>query len=269
MFNFLSEKISSSLSRLSGKSMLTEKNIEQALQDVQGALLEADVPHDLVSSFLTSIKAEVLGQKVTSSLKPGEQVIKVVHEKLVQFWGGNTKVAEPEFSFQLHAVVMVMGLQGSGKTTLIAKLANYAKEQARSRGKERSILVASTDFYRPAAVEQLEILAQKVPVSFFRATSTDPVAAAREIFDHYKNNCFELLLLDTAGRLHIYTPLLQELKTIEKIILPKYKFLVLDGMTGQESLNVATSFDQAIGFGHAVMTKMDSQTRGGAAFAFR
>jgi signal recognition particle subunit SRP54 len=269
MFSFLSEKLSSVFSRLSGQSTLTEQNIDQALQSVQEALLEADVPYEVVDSFLASVKSDVVGQKVLKSLKPSEQFIKVVHEKLIQFLGGQVKTVEPEFSFQLPAVVMVMGLQGSGKTTFIAKLAHYAKEQAWSRGKDRSILVASVDFYRPAAVEQLEILAGKTAVSFFRATSSDPVKAAHEIVEQYKNNRYELLLLDTAGRLHVDTALLQELKAIEKIANPKYKFLVLDGMTGQESLAVAKSFDQAVGFGHAVMTKMDSQTRGGAAFAFR
>ncbi len=269
MFSFLSEKFSSVFSRISGQSRLTEQNVEQALQSVRDALLEADVPHEIVESFLISIKSEVLGQKILTSLKPSEQFIKVVHEKLTQFLGGHAKSAEPEFSFQIPAVVMVMGLQGSGKTTLLAKLAHYAQEQAKARGKTRAILLASVDFYRPAAIEQLQILAEKAQASFFRAHSIDPVSAVREIFEHYQKNRYELLLLDTAGRLHVDGAMLEELKALEKVVSPKYKFLVLDGMTGQESLAVAKSFDQAVGFGHAVITKMDSQTRGGAAFAFR
>ncbi len=269
MFGFLSEKFSSVFSKISGQSRLAEHNIEQAFSSVREALLEADVPYEVVESFLTTLKTEVLGQKVLTSLKPGEHFIKIVHEKLTQFLGGHGKTAEPEFSFQLPAVVMVMGLQGSGKTTLLAKLAHYAQEQAKTRGKSRSILMASVDFYRPAAIEQLNILAQKAHATFFRATATDPVQAAREIFNHYQTHRYDLLLLDTAGRLHVDEGMLQELKAIEKIVTPKYKFLVLDSMTGQESLTVARSFEQAVGFSHAVITKMDSQTRGGAAFAFR
>lgn len=266
MFDFLSSKLSSVFSTLSRQSTISESNIQQVLEQVSDALLEADVPYDLVQKFIESVKAEAVGKKVIGSLKPGEQFLKVVHDSLLSFFGGKQPVA---FTFQLPAVVMVMGLQGSGKTTSIAKLAHYAQKQAKQRGKKRAILMASVDFYRPAAVDQLEQLAKQVEASFYRAQSTDPVQAAREIHAYYKNNGFELLFLDTAGRLHVDNRMLQELRDIDALLAPRYKILVLDAMTGQESLKVAQAFEQAVGFGNAILTKMDSDARGGAAFSFR
>ena len=163
---------------------------------------------------------------------------------------------------------MVMGLQGSGKTTTIAKMAYWAKTRAQKRRKSRNILLASVDFYRPAAVNQLKLLAGQVGSSFYRATSTDPVAAAQEIYTYYKKNNFDLLFLDTAGRLHVDSQMLQELYAINAQLSPQYNLLVLDAMTGQESLKVARTFDKSVGFCATVLTKMDSDTRGGAAFAF-
>lgn len=266
MFDFLSNKFSSIFSRITGQDTLTEKNIDEALEKVRNALLEADVPHRLIETFSNSIKDEVIGKKVLASLKPGEQLIKVVHERLLYFLGGKTT---NNFSFQIPSVVMVMGLQGSGKTTSIAKMAHFVQKQAQKRGKKRTILLGSVDFYRPAAVDQLEILSGQVGTSFYRSPETDPVRAARDIYQQYKSGQFDLLFLDTAGRLHIDKKMMQELTDIDACIKATYKMLILDAMTGQESLNVAQAFDQAVGFQHAVLSKMDSDTRGGAAFAFR
>ena len=267
MFEFLSEKFSGVLGWLKDKGRLTEKNIDEAVEQVQDALLEADVPYDLIQEFLNNIKEEVVGQKVQSSLRPGEKFIKIVHDKLLEFLGG--KNALTLSSFQFPSVVMVMGLQGSGKTTTIAKLANYVLKQAKKKGKTRKILFASVDFYRPAAVEQLKILSGQVGVDFYQSTSSDPVSASKDIYNHFKKGGYHLLFLDTAGRLHIDSKMMDELKQINKNINPRYKILVLDAMTGQESLNVAKSFDESIGFQTAILSKMDSDTRGGAAFAFR
>jgi signal recognition particle subunit SRP54 len=267
MFDFLSQQFSSVFSRLTGKSHLTEQNVQEALDKVKEALLEADVPYACVDSFLQEVYQEAVGQKVLKSLKPGEQFIKVVHEKLIHFLGG--KGASTPFSFQIPSIIMVMGLQGSGKTTTIAKLAYYMQEQAKQRGKKRSILTASVDYYRPAAIDQLEVLAKQVGISFYRSSYTEPLNAVRDIVRYYKQNNFELLLLDTAGRLHVDSSMLEELRELDVLLTPKYKLLVLDAMTGQESLKIATAFDQAIGFTGALLTKMDSQTRAGAAFAFR
>lgn len=266
MFDFLAKKFSTVFARLSGNNRLTESNIAEALESVKEALIEADVPYELVDQFIAAVQKEALGTKVLASVKPGEQFIKLVHDQLLAFMGGNK---ESQFSFPLPAVIMVMGLQGSGKTTSIAKLAHWVQAQAAQRGKSRRILLASVDFYRPAAIDQLALLADRVKVSFYRAQSVDPLQATREIVDFYKKGNFELLFLDTAGRLHVDEAMMAELKSVIELIQPRYKLLVLDSMTGQESLNVAKSFDSVADFDGAMLTKLDSDTKGGAAFAFR
>jgi signal recognition particle subunit SRP54 len=267
MFDFLSNKFSNLFSRLTGQNKLTQQNMQETLLKVKDALLEADVPYQLVETFLNEVSAEVVGQKVlTASLKPGEHLIKIIHDKLVHFLGG---ASGPELTFQIPSIIMLMGLQGSGKTTTIAKLAYFVQKQAEKRGKKRKILLASVDFYRPAALDQLEILAKQVGVDFYRAQSSDPLTAASEINTFYKNNGYELLFFDTAGRMHVDTAMLEELKSVDAKIQPKYKYLVLDAMTGQESLRVAQAFEENVGFNGAILTKIDSETRGGSAFAFR
>lgn len=267
MFDFLTNTFSSLFSHLVSGGKLTEKNIEQTLVSIKDALLEADVPYELVETFVGDVKQELVGQKVLTSLKPAEHLAKVVHDKLKAFLGGVGQSVP--FAFQLPSVVMVMGLQGSGKTTSVGKIAAWAKREAEAKNKQRRILVASVDFYRPAAIDQLEIVARNAQVSFYRATNTDPIKAAREIHAYFKKELFEILFLDTAGRLHIDNQMLQELRSIDADLAPKYKILVLDAMTGQESLTVARAFDQGVGFDMALMSKMDSDTRGGAAFSFR
>jgi signal recognition particle subunit SRP54 len=266
MFDFLSKRFSSIFSSITGKSQLTEQNMLEAIEKVKDALLEADVPQELVTTFIADIKTEAIGQKVLQSLKPSDQFIKIVHERLKSFLGGQNTV---EFSFQLPSTIMVMGLQGSGKTTSIAKMARFVQDQAQKRGKSRRILFASVDFYRPAAIDQLEILAGQVGAAFYRSSETNPVKAAQDIARYAKKELFELLFLDTAGRLHVDNAMLQEVRDIDVSLAPRYKVLVLDAMTGQESLNVAQAFEQGVGYQFAVLTKMDSDTRGGAAFAFR
>lgn len=268
MFDFLSNKFSSIFAKLTGQDRLTEKNMDETLGKFSDALIEADVPYDVVNTFMESVKKEILGKKILASLKPSEMLMKIIHEKIVAFLSDGTKF-DDSFLFQIPSTVMVMGLQGSGKTTTIGKLATYAKNNFEKKGKKRKILVASVDFYRPAAVDQLEILAQKAGVLFYRATETNPVLAAREIHTYAKKELIDLLFLDTAGRLHVDNQMLEELKEIDKIVNPKYKILVLDAMTGQESLTVAKTFESAVGFTGAILTKMDSETRAGAAFAFR
>jgi signal recognition particle subunit SRP54 len=284
MFDFLSKKFSSLFATLSGQSKLTEKNIVDSLEQIKQALLEADVPYAVVDQFVVSVKEEAMGQKVLASVKPGDQLIKLVHDKMVQFLGGEQEVFAPK----CPAVVMVMGLQGSGKTTTLAKLAHWVNQAAEKKagfdkahtpantGKKKKIICASVDFYRPAAIDQLEQVAAKAGALFYRANSTDPVSAVREILTHFKKEGGHLLLLDTAGRLHVDNTLLQELRDIDTLLHSGqglsqsiHKILVLDSMTGQESLTVARTFDQAVGFDGAILGKMDSDTRGGAAFAFR
>ncbi len=267
MFDFLSKKFSGVLEWLSNSHKLTEENITEAYNKVREGLIEADVPLTVVDAFLEQIKQAVTGKKVHQSLKPGEQFIKIVHDNLLLFLGGKNAVTG--VTFQIPSIVMVMGLQGSGKTTTIAKLCHNLKAQAKQRGKQRHILVGSVDFYRPAAIDQLEILAKQVGVDFYRTKATTPLAAAQELQQVFKQKSYEHLLLDTAGRLHVDEGMMEELVQINKLLTPKHKLLVLDAMTGQESLNIAQSFERAIGFDAAILTKMDSDTRGGAAFAFR
>jgi signal recognition particle subunit SRP54 len=267
MFEFLSQKFSSIFSAFTQKSHVTETDIQATVLEVEQALIQADVPYDIVQSFVADIKTELVGKKIHEALKPGEQFLKIVHDKMVAFLGG--QAASAPFTFQIPSVIMVMGLQGSGKTTTVAKLAQYINEQAQERGKKRSILLASVDYYRPAAIDQLATLANQVGASFYRSSETDPVLAARDIHKYFQTHQFELLFLDTAGRLHIDSTMIEQLRTIDTLINPKYKILVLDAMTGQESLRVAQAFDQGAGFGAAILSKMDSSSKAGAAFAFR
>lgn len=265
MFDFLSQKFSSLFSHLSEAPAITESNIEETLSAVEAGLLEADVPYGVVQQFIGSVKHEVVGQKIIAKLKPAEQLMRVVQDKLIEFLGGEDNA----FSFSFPATIMVMGLQGSGKTTTIGKLAYKIKKDAEKAGAVKKILLGSIDYYRPAAIDQLEVLAKQVGVTFYRAQSTDPVFAAKEISSFACNNGFDVILLDTAGRLHIDNTMLQELQEVDALLRPTHKFLVLDAMTGQESLSIAKAFDDIIGFKGAILTKMDSDTRGGAAFAFR
>ena len=265
MFDFLSQKFSSLFSGLNSAKTLTDKNIQDSFVQVQDALLEADVPYKVVESFTQSLKDEVVGQKIIHSLNPAEQFLRIVQDKIITFLGKEPFVLTVSYP----SVLMVMGLQGSGKTTTIGKLAYKIKKDAEKEGKVRKILMASVDFYRPAAIDQLEVLAKRVDVNFYRAQDKNPVLAAKEIFAYYQQHNYDLLLLDTAGRLHIDNTMLQELQDIDATLQPQHKILVLDSMTGQESLAVAQAFESMIGFKGVILTKIDSDTRGGSAFAFR
>lgn len=265
MFNFLAQQFSAVFERFGKNASFTEQNVSLVVTQIKDALIQSDVPYEVVDTFLTQLKTDLMGQKISKGIRPEEQLMKVVYQRMVAFLGQESA----GFVFQIPSVTMVMGLQGSGKTTTIAKLAYHAKMQAAKKHKKRSILVGSVDFYRPAAIDQLELLAGQVGVDFYRASSVDPVLAATEIFQQFKKGGYELLFLDTAGRLHVDQQMLAELKEIEKRLMPKYKLLVLDAMTGQQSLSVAQSFDKEVGFYAAVVTKMDSGAAGGAVFAFR
>jgi len=267
VFNFLSEKFSSVLRWMQDKGRISEKNITDAVDQVKDALLEADVPYDVVEQFLEQVRKESLGNEVLKSLQPGQQFIKVVYNQMVEFLGG--KNATSTVTFGIPSVIMVAGLQGSGKTTSLIKLAVRIKQDAEKKGKQRRILCASVDYYRPAAREQLRILAEDYGIDYYHAQSSDPVEAAREIYAYYQNNRYEHLLFDTAGRLHVDSIMMEELRQVSRIVKPKYTVLVVDAMTGQESLAVAKSFNDSIGFDGAIISKMDSDARGGSILAFR
>lgn len=267
MFDFLTKKFSGIFASLAGRDKLTEKNLQLVLQQIKDSLLESDVAYESVETFVDGVKKEVIGQRVIASLNPSEQFVKVVYDKALSFLGGQYQ--QEGFNFVVPSVIMVMGLQGSGKTTSIGKLACFILKQSQKHGKSRKILCASVDFYRPSAVEQLEIITGQVKVDFYRSPEQNPVAAARDIVRHYKQYGYDHLLFDTAGRLHVDDVMMQELQQIKKIVQPKYGFIVLDAMTGQESLNVARKFESAVGFDGAILSKMDSNASGGAAFSFR
>jgi signal recognition particle subunit SRP54 len=258
MFDFLSSKFSSIFSRIAGQRTLTADNMKQILDQISDALLESDVPYNLVQDFVTSIK-QAEGKKIIADLKPGEQLLKLTHDKIIAFLGGK----QHPINFEPKSVVMVLGLQGSGKTTSVAKIAARIKKE-----KQHNVLLASIDYTRPAAREQLAMLAARAGLDCYQAKADNAIDAAQEIYAYYKRGNFDLLLLDTAGRMHIDSALLQELRSVNELMCPRYKLLVLDAMTGQESLNVARGFDQGVGFDYAILTKMDSDTRGGAVFSF-
>ncbi len=263
----MSEKFSSVLRWMQDKGRISEKNITDAVEQVRDALLEADVPYDVVEQFLEQIKKDSLGNEVLKSLQPGQQFIKVVYNAMVEFLGGKNTTAT--VTFGIPSVIMMAGLQGSGKTTSLIKLACRIQKDAEKKGKRRKILCASVDYYRPAAREQLRILAEQYDVDYYHAQSSDPVEAATEIYAYYQQNRYEHLLFDTAGRLHIDDAMMEELRKVSRIVKPKYTVLVLDAMTGQESLAVAQQFNETIGFDGAIISKMDSDARGGSILAFR
>lgn len=263
MFDFLSKKLSTVRAQITGNNKLTQKNINDTLLAVRQALIEADVPFAVVEAFLNTIQEEVVGKNILASLKPAEQFIAVVQERLATFLGGKSD----DWLIQVPAVIMMCGLQGAGKTTTIGKLATYLLQQ-KSLNKPK-ILVASVDFYRPAALDQLAIVAKKAGADFYKAKAHETSQATAEIMAYVKQQHYDVVLLDTAGRMHLDKAMMEEIQVVARVARPQQILLVLDGMTGQESVDVAKTFDAAIGITGAIITKMDSGARGGAAFAFR
>jgi len=265
MFEFITQKLSSFVASFSSKKQLNEQSLQEALIVVEDSLLQADVPYQVVKDFIVSVRREVEGNALLTKLNAGQLFTKIVHDQVKKFLGDRNDFT----GFTLPSVIMMMGLQGSGKTTSLAKLAWYARTQAEQRGKKRTILCASVDFYRPAAVEQLAILAKSIDIDMYRSSSNDPVQAACDSVEAMKKGGYDLLLLDTAGRLHVDNGMIQELREIDARIKPRYKVFVLDAMIGQESLNIAQAFDSSVGFHAAMLSKTDSDSRGGVAFAFK
>lgn len=262
-FESLSDKLQNVFKKLRGKGVLTEKDIKEALREVKLALLEADVNFKVVKDFIKSVQERAVGQEVMSSLTPGQQVIKIVHEEMIALLGGeeNTTI---QYSSKPPTVIMLLGLQGAGKTTMAAKLAGYLKKQGK-----RPMLVAC-DVYRPAAVKQLQIVGQQVDVPVFEmGTDTNPVEIARQgVAQAVRNDC-GIVILDTAGRLHIDEQLMEELKSIRRETQPTELLLVVDAMTGQDAVNVSKQFDEALDITGVILTKLDGDTRGGAAISIR
>ena len=256
-FEGLSGKLNSVFGKLKGRGKLNEKDIKDAMREVRMALLDADVNYKVAKDFVARVSEKAVGEKVMESLTPAQQVIDIVHRELIELMGNTT--AKLNFPSKPPCVIMMCGLQGAGKTTHCAKLAKHLIAQNR-----RPLLVAC-DIYRPAAIDQLKIVGEKAGAHVFEMGQTDPVRIAKEGIKYAKDNGFDVVMLDTAGRLHIDETLMGELKNIKSEVNPDEILLVVDSMTGQDAVNVAQSFNEALDITGVILTKLDGDTRGGAA----
>ncbi|NMA68632.1 MAG: signal recognition particle protein [Desulfitobacterium sp.] len=261
VFQSLSEKLQATFKRLKSKGKLTEADVNEAMREVRVALLEADVNFKVVREFVSKVKERSIGQEVLESLSPGQQVIKIVNEEMVALMGGvSSKIS---IASKPPTVIMLVGLQGAGKTTHGAKLANMLKKQGK-----RPLLVAC-DIYRPAAIKQLQVLGEQINVPTFSLGQENPVKIAQESIQQASKDGQDVVIIDTAGRLHIDEELMGELKEIKGAVKPHEILLVVDAMTGQDAVNVAESFYNELGVDGVILTKLDGDTRGGAALSIK
>ena len=264
MFESLTEKLDGIFKKLKGRSRLDDENIQAALKEIRMALLEADVNFRVAKDFIEDVRTRAVGQEVIESITPGQQIVKIVHDRLVELMGGAS--SQLRLANRFPAPVMLVGLQGSGKTTTAVKLARLLI----SSGKRVSLV--SADVYRPAAIHQLKVLTEKAAAGFFDPSERglkDPVKICVEAVEAARSNGFEVLVIDTAGRLHIDTEMMDELKKIKTAVNPSEILLVVDAMTGQDAVNVAGKFNELLGIDGVIMTKMDGDARGGAALSLR
>ena len=261
-FEGLSEKLNETFKRLRGKGRLTESDVKAGLREVRLALLEADVSYKVVKDFIARVTDRCVGSDVLESLTPAQQIVKIVNQELTELMGGSN--ARLAIASKGPTVVMMVGLQGAGKTTNCAKLAGLMRRQY---GK-RPLLVAC-DVYRPAAIKQLQVVGQQLDIPVFEMGQGDPVNIAREALKYASDHGNDIVFLDTAGRLHIDEQLMDELKSIKENIHPHEILLVVDAMTGQDAVNAATAFDEALGIDGVLLTKLDGDARGGAALSIR
>ncbi|MDO5022985.1 MAG: signal recognition particle protein [Eubacteriales bacterium] len=260
-FESLSEKLQNTFKKLTGKGKLNEQNIKDAMREVRFSLLEADVNYKVVKDFIKTVTERSVGTEILSSLNAGQQVIKIVNEELTKLMGGaNSKLT---WSSSVPTIYMLCGLQGAGKTTMAAKLAGTLKKEGK-----KPMLVAC-DIYRPAAIKQLQVVGEKVDVPVYEKGTQNPVKTAQEAIEEARYYGNDVLIIDTAGRLHVDEQLMQELKDIKEKVRPQEILLVIDAMTGQDAVNVASSFNEQLGIDGVIITKLDSDTRGGAALSVR
>lgn len=259
----LSERLQEAFGKLKGKGKISEEDIKTVLREVRVALLEADVNYKVVKTFVASIKDRAMGADVMESLTPGQQVVKIVHEELTNLMGGEAQ--KITISSKPPTIIMMVGLQGSGKTTSTGKLARYFKDKLHKRP-----LLCACDVYRPAAVDQLKVLGNQLEIPVFEeGTDKSPVDIASHALEHAKNHGNDVLIIDTAGRLHIDEVLMQELVEIKDAVGPHEILLVVDAMTGQDAVNVAEHFNDNLDITGVVLTKLDGDTRGGAALSVK
>lgn len=262
-FEGLAERLQGTMQKIKGKGKISEADVKEMMREVRFALIEADVNLKVVKEFVKTVSERAVGQDVMKSLTPGQQVIKIVKDELTQLMGGEqSKIA---FSNRPPTVIMMVGLQGAGKTTTSGKLGSVL----RKKYNKKPLLVAA-DIYRPAAIKQLETLGKQLSLPVFSlGTDISPVEIARQAIDHAKQEHHDVVIIDTAGRLHVDEELMDELKQIRALKEPDEIFLVVDAMTGQDAVNVANNFNDAIGITGVVLTKLDGDTRGGAALSIR
>jgi signal recognition particle subunit SRP54 len=263
MFESLTDKLDLTFKKLRGQGKISEKNIDEALREVRLALLEADVHITVVKNFLDAVKTKSLNQEVLQSLTPEQQFIKIVRDEMVNLLGGEHR--ELDLKTAPPAVIMLVGLQGSGKTTTLAKLARYLRKD-----NKRSPYLVPADIYRPAAIEQLKILGQELELPVHNSNPEfSPVVLCQQALEEAKKRFCDVLLIDTAGRLHIDEELMQELLSIKDAVRPHQILFVADAMTGQDAVNQATGFDSQLGLTGIILTKLDGDARGGAALSIR
>ncbi|HVJ47901.1 signal recognition particle protein [Desulfitobacterium sp.] len=261
MFQGLSDKLQETFKRLKGKGKLTEDDVSEAMREVRMALLEADVNYKVVKEFVAKVKERSIGQEVMESLSPAQQVIKIVNEEMVTLMGGvSSKI---NISSKPPTVILLVGLQGAGKTTHAAKLATLLKKQGKHP------LMVACDIYRPAAIKQLQVLGEQIDVPVFSLGGENPVKIAQESIRQANSQGQDVVIIDTAGRLHINEELMGELRDIKSTVKPHEILLVVDAMTGQDAVNVAESFHKELGVDGVILTKLDGDTRGGAALSVK
>lgn len=261
MFESLGDRLQSAVNKIRGYGKITEDNISDVIREIRLALLEADVNYKVVKEFVANVKEKALGEEVVKSLKPGEMFVKILKDELVELLGGEKKDLNLDGN---PAVLMLVGLQGTGKTTMIGKLGL----RLRKKYNKKPLLVAC-DVYRPAAIEQLKQLGRQLNIEVYDEGNNNPIDIAKNSIKYAKENGFNYVLIDTAGRLHIDEPLMKELNEINKEVNPKEILLVVDSMTGQDAINVIEGFNNALPLTGAILTKLDGDTRGGAALSIR
>ena len=263
MFDQLSDKLRGTIKTLSGRGRLTEANISDAMREVRIALLEADVSLDVTKEFVEHVKARSVGAEVLDSLQPGQAVIKVVQEELKLLMGESNE--RLNLATRPPAVVFIAGLQGAGKTTTVGKLGNFLKTR-----EKKSVLVVSVDTYRPAAIEQLRTIANDLDLKFYPSDSSQkPVDIASNALEHARKNSIDVVIVDTAGRLHVDGKMMQEVRELHDTVKPVETLFIVDSMTGQDAVNSAKAFDQALPLTGVILTKTDGDARGGAALSIR
>ncbi|WP_192821176.1 signal recognition particle protein [Rufibacter sp. LB8] len=261
MFENLSTKLDRAFKTLKGQGSITEINVAQTIKEVRRALVDADVNYKVAKTVTDKIKDEAMGRDVLIAVSPGQLMVKIVHEELTELMGGEKKDINITGS---PAIILIAGLQGSGKTTFTGKLSNFLKKQG------KGVLVAACDVYRPAAIDQLSVLAEQVGVEFYaERESKDPVSIARNAVEHAKRTGKKVVIIDTAGRLAVDEAMMQEIFDIKQAIKPTETLFVVDSMTGQDAVNTAKTFNERINFDGVVLTKLDGDSRGGAALSIR